>query len=1085
MKNLKNQLSLKNNILKITIALLVIVSVLCCLSFLDLGKKPVSAQIEITDASIEENYFINETVKFPQEISAKYDGKDCTFTNGVIIFPDKVSYKLDEMILNQYGEYTLIYYYKAGNTLVEAKKTFVVTDYLYNLSEQNGSITTVTKASQSGKELISNSDNVMLNKEDGLIVRLGEGNTFEYNLSLDLNNVDDNGLCDIATIDYRLTDFVKNPNYKDGDNAWTKRNAEGESAEYCVIKLTDIYDETNYVELWFFYNGIYNNPNYHGGSDASFYRSTFTAMAVGQKRTGSYITTPDAKDWATGGVKIIDVNGQNYATYIGVDAYLQRMGTFIGHMRADHKPYTWKYDAVNSRVYVETDGVLYFVTELSNTKLYGDQAFKGFSENKVKLSIRMEDYLSDSYGRIDVTSIGTHSGKELVDNYGKASGEDVVGKPKIELPLNLTDEYGVYAPIGSYFELPKPTIYGGNSKDYSVNVYLNYGSPSQLNIPVTDNKFLVSSALLYTVKYTAVNQSGTKGETILNVNGVHKTDAISVDLDLSNSTLRAGVRFELPTYKVETINDESKLKYEIFAVSENQRVKITNNSFIPFEMGKFEIVFKCQDNVYSVEKRFEIQAQKSDAVFFDGEISLPKYFIQNATYSFDEMSAYAFTDKGAVRTDYITEISFDSEDNFVKVNDINKVKITGSKYAIVRYTCQNKSNPEVKSVLVSDKIQIVNVYHDEKTLAPENYFIHDNFNVLPYDKVNNPKTEVKFDSKLTSGTNTLKFINAMNINDISLRLKTTDNANYKQLRIVLKDYYDENTEFFFSIVDVNGTSCIVNVNDEKQMILETSFAGGAIKKIDYSLVTRTLSVDKSSTSIDLSKYFSSELVYLEIELVDIFGAASVVVDQMNLQNFRHNGRDNVGPSISIKDFNSEFETGSIVTLPKPVVTDIFSSILKGNVKVTVQKDEKFIVATDGTTLNNVNAFKDYQFEITEFGSYRITFTATDGKNSTSEFVIVSNFDNEAPTIKLLGDYKKGIKTKVGEIINLEFEVNDNLTNAENISLCYMIREKSSNAIVSYAQNGFSVKIKGEYEIIIYASDESGNFAYESIDLIVG
>lgn len=1063
------------------------------------SKNAVAEKVDIPNSIIYDNYSLGESVELPSSIEVEYKGETVVASNGYVVLPDNTAVYTGRIVLSKLGSYTVNYLFDYQGEMHVAQKKFEVTDRLYGLSTDNGSIVAVTKEEQQDKTYTNVNDDVLLTKQDGLIVRLADKNVFNYTPSIDLTDVGEDGLCDLITLDYNLSSFALNPDYVEGKTpSWKKYYPTGESAKYCVIRLTDSYDESNYVELYLYadfplvpgvYPDVYNSEyDFLSTTSQSWYRGIFTARAVGQKRTGAVSWINSYSEW--GGFKKINVNGADYGVYVD-----NRFGThsnlsFSQVSTAEHLPYTWQYDYKTNNVYVKVNNKSVLVTSLSNSDLYGSSVFTGFSMDKVKLSIYMSEYMFDNKGRVDVMAIGDKSGKELVESFDKNGFIDDVARPEILFDMNLTDDLGVYAPIGSKFSVPSISVIGGdNAQPYMVNAYLNYGSELQLDVPIVDGYINIDKNAQYTIKYVAKNVLGVSGENLLRVNAVDTQKAITLNTEYGFTDIYAGDnQLYLPEYSIDTINRKEDVQVQIEAVHEKETVIIDaqTRKFVPSYSGEYKIIYTISDNVFTVTEEVALNCKPSDKVGFSSAIQVPRYLIKDAEYSFESVSAYSFMTGEPKDIPVKAFISFDGGE-FRAISDIKKVKIEGSKDAVLKFTCGQGDNT---AQLVSEKIEIVDVNYASKTnLFIQNYFVHEGFDFIPFDINTNFTFDVRYQSKINQGNNMLKFINALDVSNLRFDFKITkEHAKFKSVKVVLTDSVDAQKTVVLEFIDADPW-CAVTINGQNRTRTNVNFADNATKTFGYNAKLRKLTLLDSTFDIDLDEYLPSGKCYLDVELCDIYDEASIVIANVNgqsiMQDF-YGVKDVTAPLITIRDFSGEYLVGETLDISIPRVTDVLSPITKSNVSIVVYKNDEIIKATNGVLMDGTaNAFNEYQIRLDAYGEYKVIYKIADGfGNSFSKTCFVKVVDSSAPVIKFVKNYGGELTCKVGEVIDLSVAVSDDKSSIENIKTDVLFKDVYAGAYYSIENYKVKFSYAGKFEAYVTAQDEVGNFSYIKLEINV-
>ena len=1069
---------------KLTVAILFVIAVCCAtLAFLPWKKntKLVEAErITIVSDVFADAYNLNAEVDFPAEIQITHNGKTVTASNGILVYPDGSIAYLGAIKLEKLGDYTVRYFFEDdnGNKCI-AEKSFTVSNKMYGISTENGSVTAVSAEEQAGKSFAGNDENVLYSKEDGLIVRLGEGDTFQYTQSIDLTQVGEDGLCNILSLDYRMTDFVPNPNYniEDTANNWKQLMAQSKIARFCVVRLSDSYDPGKYVEFYCRYDGPTNDSLDINAADAlkSNYYASFTAAAVGQSRTG--LTPPISKEYAT--YYNITLDGEQYGLYIKNE----KGGTsFSGlPLTGAHTPFTWKYDYQTNKVYIQQGNKVMPVSALSSSEIYGTETFEGFTNGKVKLSVYMSEYVAGSQARVDITSIGDMSGKELVENFGKLGFLDTIASPVINLGVEASDERGIYVPLGTEYTLPVPTVVSSEEiVSSAVYAYANYGTATELDVPIVNGKLKIDKERRYTVKYVVKNAAGCVSEAYLVVNPVNADTGITLTTDYSGfEKMSAGAKTVLPAYSLQTINSTAALGVRITAVHEKETLTVdeTTRTFVPKYAGEYKIVYECYDNVFTERKEFTVVCEASANVALIGDFVLPRYFMKDAEYSLANVPAYSFENGEPTELATNAYISYDNGQTYQAINTA-KVKITGSDTAIVKYTAEKGASV---AEMISQPVKIVDVgYGEKKALRLRDYFVHDGFAVKSYEETQN--TDIRYDFLETEGSGKLSFVNAIDYTSLNFTFKIpTAYAGYGKVNVILTDYYDSSIQYTITYLQ-NGTLCYVSRNGEKSIKSSYAFAdNSAMKKLTYDVLNKKLTVNDVTYNEDLASFFTSSLCYIDIEIAEVNGAASIIIDGLNGQNFRNNRtEDNVAPRLSLEDFSGEYELGSVITITVPCVTDVLSTVLNGNISLYAEKDGEVLYSLDGVALDGYcDPLREYQIKLDSFGQYSISFSALDGAGKpVSKICFVAVVDLTAPEIQINGS--ETVNLRQGKLFKLDYTVTDDRTAAENVVVTVFMRDTKSNAFYTFNEPKIPFYYAGKYEVYVYAKDESGNYSYKVI-----
>ena len=141
---------------------------------------------------------------------------------------------------------------------------------------------------------------------------------------------------------------------------------------------------------------------------------------------------------------------------------------------------------------------------------------------------------------------------------------------------------------------------------------------------------------------------------------------------------------------------------------------------------------------------------------------------------------------------------------------------------------------------------------------------------------------------------------------------------------------------------------------------------------------------------------------------------------------------------------------------------------------------EYVVATDGTKLQNASADRVYQFLVDGLGQYDIRYTAKDGSGKTDYAQIrYTAYDTVKPTLVLDGEVK--LNNKIGTITLPKATATDDVSASENIEVYVTVTDPYG--FVSYVKNfKFTATKKGMYTVRYAAYDEIGNV--ESIVFVI-
>ena len=1054
---------------------------LCCLVFIlactmgILVNTPLyevsGEKITFTLDSVSDNNRVGTVFNLENEIDVTYNGSTVKATNGSIIFPNGKVYSAGSYQLTDKGLYVVKYYVKDGNKIITCEKSFMVTDNLYDLSNNAGTITTVTKESSEGKYLKTNDDDIILTGKDGLILRLNDGCEFIYNKPIDLSKTGENGIADIITLNYRLGDLQLNENPQDwqlDENGVLKAiyayNYLGDTARRCKIRLTDVYDPDNYIELDDQYARLNASPDHV--LYPQNYQVSLSAAANGQLLSGAW---QGHRGEDGRGVDTI-INNFPYHVYWNWNRATRTGQYLTSSVESMPEGTTWAFDWKTNIVYCKTtsDSGYSVVTDLDNTDIYPSNAFKGFTTGEVYLSLKCIDYQGASSARVDILGLDGYTGKELVDLYGKNIEVDTVA-PEVQINYNPTENDTVYAKFGSEFTIPtafvKEVFSNGN---YDVSVYTNYYKNTKKQVSVKNGKFTLNENAIYTIEYTAIDNNGLKGSSVMHVCPKKVDEAIWVETEKLIS-IETGSDIILPKYALKTINKEEDIKLSIKAVHEKETLTIDNDlrTFRPLYKGKYTIVYEYSDNCNAGSYSYEVESNPSANYKFLSTPVLPRYFVKGDTYALDELYAYDFTsgEPKIVNTDAYASID---GGEFTKVADPLAFKANAENSIKIQYRVGD-------NVSETKEVKVISNKNENGMFRVYKYFVGDYTIVDNYNAQGRPITaQIKYDMTATAGDANLEFANIIDANVFALQFVSGSETGYSSLLIRLTDVYDESKSLNIRF-HLSSASYVIEVNGVKQEV-KKAFQSDEIKVIEYRNDIKTMVVDGYKFPFDFGEFTTSRC-HFDITMEKVNAPSSIVIDRVGNHAFRGTKtKDDVDPQVSVVTSDGSYSIGETVIINTPLFSDVISQI-------NVKKSTTYIIHEDGTEIEVEDTSKPYELKLDKLGAYTIYYdTMETSGNELSYSYMIAAIDKKAPEI-IINDYSEDsmILLELGSIYKLDYLVSDDVSEVENIKVAVRMQKLSDHTTInSYSNTEVKCNEEGDFVIYVIALDESGNSSYKKI-----
>lgn len=972
------------------------------------GDEVVFAQeITFSETELKETYYVGDMLTLPGSATAEYNGKEYTLTDSVVYYPDGNVYQRPEYELSQTGVYKIVYSAILDDVVLKAEKTIEVLKKNWSVGSEQSSVgygtTTMAHVDWKG--------------QDCLTVTIAEGDTFMYNVPIDLSQ---NTVNDVVTI-------------------LPLQTSDGASVQDIIVRITDCYDSTNYVEFLLWY--MAGNSTYA------------RANASNQESNGLYKT--DTMKPVTG-AKEVFVDGARYISYYSQWGVSLANGATANSANG----FTWTYNNDTQEIRVkhsrsEAEGAL--VTQLGNSDLFGDNLFKGFTTGEVYLSVYANNY-KEGNPSIEVAAVGGMKGEDL-------QLADYIDTKAPFLSVNYTPTVGnaVFVAQGEEVEIFDATVMDISGVNLSTSVYYNYESSKRSSVFVKDGKFTAVKPGAYTIVYTATDNYGNTATEKVVVNSVTRENGKAIDFAVEKlASITAGQTISLPIPTVSGLNGD--VIVDTYVTTPNGKTeRIEGSLFTALYTGNYTFEYRYYDTVCSYTYTYTVEGDPSDAVRFLSTPSMPRYFIKNAEYSLEDVKAYTFTASEPTAVDVSFFVKFDGGE-YVEA-DVNNFMVEADTSVQVKYVCRGQ---EVES----DVIPVVDTGFNSSVIMSQ-YF---QGNVTAVEDF----SYVRYTANVTKGDCNMQFINSLTVPEFRLDFTIPLGASYKALRFTLTDYYNRDNKTVIELTSENGG--LVAIVDGVTYKGTGAFANNEIKSVFYNDSTKKLMFPNGAAA-PYTNPFTSALCLLDVELVGISGEAYVDIRMVGNQPFGSTYFDVIEPIISAKNCSGQRKLNDKVVLQPAVYVDVLSPSLANSLKVkVVDPDGQAVTADDGTVLDGkADAMKEYTFTATKYGNYRVTYTVSDqSMNPAFLPLLIVVADDVKPEVTITE--KQITVPYLTAIIFDNFTVADNVTPTEELKVTIVVYDKNFS-VVSVGKN-FEAKYVGDYVVYVYCADAVGNSSYATFMLTV-
>lgn len=991
------------------IAILLITCIILSLAFIMVSKFTVKASFNV--GKLEDEYFVGDVLKVPAAtISLNGEEKQANYE---VITPSGTIFNISNVKIEEYGAYTIRYYYKDGAKLYEHSVKVMADKPLFEVvgkgSVEYGYHDYLTYTDPETSETT---------EFGGLITSLLPNDKLVYNKIIDLSKIskmqpivsftitpEEKGSPDFRKINVKLTDvynpnnyiILKNADHEAGDYAYLSYGFVGINSEYDEYTYTSLDTDKYGIECVFTFNGT------PGAEGPTIYHPDKT------------IYHRDHMNW--------------YIDYVSQDVYL--MG--------------------------ESSGTQNLVCDLDGTGLWN-----GFTTGEVKMEIYGTNYIG-SYANFVVRSVNgaNLSDKKVVDTEAPNISVDF-GDYTLETIPNA--KVGKTYPI---FDASAIDTLDGKVECKAL-VYKNYYTNKRISVCTIDGNFIPDTTGVYTICYIAKDKFGNQKIETVDVFATSEERNINLVVDESSSDALQGDKITLAQYTVSGGFGEKQTQVKV--EFNGAEIAVSNNTFVPLEKGIYKVIYTATDYVGQIcTKSYDVNVKGNNkpVLIEDFDDKLNKYYVKGYSYELPTVEMWVFNQNDS---GYIKKAAQISVDNGTVSNGIYVPSSAG----LVTFTYSLTENGQTTSVSKTRSVYDVNAANglDMKKL----FVLGDNV-VADYDTDKKPRYTVSSDSKiefinpLMAEGFSIKFHSEESRNNVeSIDMIFTDSVNSTE-QIMLR--FVKNGANV--VLRINGTSAPIQLatsfstNMDTDVIFKSSSSTISVAGTTAS-VAEYLSGEKYNG-------FSSNKFYLEVKFNGVKDEGfAFIVKEISAQTFSSTiTSDNRRPSIyEIGETTRTKEINSTVTLQKFIAGDVISPFLK-QFTITVKKpDGSYAVSVDGVALNNAPV-KQYELNLTAYGTYSIIVYAEDyaGKSATLTPAI-QVLDFVAPEISISSDRTES--ADVGDEITVAELVggSDNFGSVKDENISVFIKTPVTSKIIMVKNGKFVANEKGDYIVYYHVIDFDDN-----------
>ncbi len=1003
------------------------------------------------DSVFKEVYSLNDEI-FMNYLLMDIDGSQYRITEGELEYPSGKTYKKTGYELSEVGEYTLSYTAELDGSVKTGVKQFNVFNNYYSLTSEYSNVNFATDASytvftsgtyinSSGKEATAWGGGLDTAKASGLKISLAEGDEFKWNKPLKMSN----GINDLFNIILPHS----TPN-----RLFTSLTGVPKQADRIIVTLTDCYDSSKKLEFVF-----------------DFSRN-LGLLCIRVGANGDVASSLNPVNRNADGVDT-GYRSENPKTYffIGEKEYVCIYGTRGSQTNAMQSGgYTLSLNTTTAEVFATTDsmrekGDKLLVNQLNNPDIHEDisKYFYGFTNNEAYLSIKCEDYYDSTCEFILTDILGTSQEELNVDAYVDTVKPFIVVDAPSDIITVITNKE---------FEIFGAECFDVNLKgDYKVSCYYGYGTANQVSIKIVDDKLTLPLPGKYSLVYTAYDYYGNRTDKVVTLNAKNSGEAISYDR-LKLFDVKLGEIIELPQLNPIGLNGKVYVSSSVIDSNGNEVTIDENGKFMCLNAGKYQVKYVMTDNVFVEEFAYEINGlPNSDNVQFLDKLTIEDYLMQGRTYHFDDYYAYTFEKSSPTKNKAEVYAKVDNG-SFAKIENYNNYLVTAKKTVKFKFI-YNGAEIESEELKVVD----VGLNQSNESVNLPGYFVSDGKAVVT------KYFDEEFVKIKADADSTVEFINPISFKYFALNFNIPKNSNkFKRLNFILTDFYDATRTITIGFAD--DGSPMMFVNDKSATL---SSLTGKVLSVEY----KNKNIQNDTVKLAVDNIFTSDKVLLSIAFEGVTGNSELQLFKINGQSFNVT-EDAIYPDMSVYNVSGRYAVGSTITVYKPSLADVLSSINTEETKVTVQNASgQYLKDADGNVLNKFNITEDLQVKFETIGKVYVTYYAEDtagnqlNKGRGVRYV-VDIIDTVAPSITLEKGYGAStIKTaKLNDKVKIaKYTVSDNWCSNDELEVTVRVFTPY-NEFLAMDGDTFTTSNKGTYRIVYSCVDTSGNIAeiYYSVNV---
>ncbi len=1000
----------------------------CCLCLYITNRSTTRADeisIVYKGDKIESIYNLGDSVVIP-DAELEFDGVKYPITGQNLSFPNGKVYSDSEYVLSVPGKYILTCYAAVSGKTVYATQEFIVENNSYSVSSSNSSAYYGNTGEDKGNM-------------DGIIVSLAAGDVFTYEKPLDIR--------DKKKMDTLINLFAL-PEFQGLNDVTT-----------LYVRLTDVYDEMNYVDIATFANR--GDPNEMSGqaiyTSAGAHNQTLTGMHYwGAEKANQDSYTLYDGDWYAIRKDLNVRSANGYPSF--AFSFTARNGYGKGIKSSLTSGYKLSIDYSTKKLYgSEQSNPLSngMISDLDDSLFY-DTIWNGFTNGQVKVSVYADNYVNSTFNFV-VTKI--------YDENLSTNSFSIENKPEIVIDYP-TENGAPKAIVNQPYKVFGAMAYSvaDGVVDCNAIVYKDYYSTQRRLVNVNENKeFIPSDTQPYQIVYSYTDSFGNTTSQVVDIK-VEETSKLDIALSNGVEVGKTGEKICLKSPSVVEPNGDYSLSVFV-GIDSFSEIKPDNNGeylFTPLYKGDYTVKYVAEDYNGKKEVTYTLKIATNPNPAFVDEVSLPVTFVKGAKYLLPTLEGYKFTDADYEKQKADIYYKFDGQAEQKYIAN-NKLDITASSSVTVIYKLEGSTKQY--------NIPVTDVGLTENKFYKEKYFFGDLFS----------KTSAVDRVTYTTGAESakLEFIKPILMTDFSWSFDVSS-ASFKNMTVTFTDVKNIDNVLKMVFTVISDSEISLKINEGKSELISMSIANGK-HSLNFDSFDNVIKFDEFIYAVDNFEGFEDYTANMKVEFSGVSDKLTINVYNLNDTPLNSLTTDRVEPVYYLDMESGDRKIGDYIVISGFYVEDVirFDSTKSLTVK---GPDNKVLKAEDGTLMENISDFsKEYRIKVDTLGAYYVSAKCSDGNTDKKITNYIYVVDRSAPEITLDSNYatecKLGKSFKIANAV-----VKDNFDN--DLAVMVMVMNPLGKITVLSGVDSYKAEIAGVYTVIYRVQDNNANVTTKYYEVTV-